>query len=170
MVIASRIRRLHRSVVLVCALLAASALVAAQPSAALKDLQQATAALYTAGDFAAALGLAERALPLVVEQFGAEHEQIGIHYHSLGLLGEASGNLEAAERYFTRSLAIREKGYGADAAATAVALQRLGTLYIKMGRLEAAEPPLRCALKIRREVTGSGDPYTASGIADLASL
>jgi CHAT domain-containing protein/tetratricopeptide (TPR) repeat protein len=170
MTIAGVVRRLSRNVVLLWALHAATALIAAEPSAELKDLQQAAAALYTAGDYAAALNLAERALPLVVEHFGAEHEQTGIHYHSLGLLGEASGNLEAAERYFTRSLQIREKLYGADDAATAVALQKLGTLYVKMGRLDAAEPPLRRALKIRQGLTGAGTPFTASGIADLASL
>src|SRR6516225_2404987 len=116
-------------VALLGALLTAAGARAQAPAPAIKDLQQAAAALYQAGDPAAALRLAERALPLIVAQFGPEHEQTGIQFYSLGLLAEASGNLAAAADYFARSVAIREKVYGPEAAGTAVALQRLGALY-----------------------------------------
>jgi len=94
--------------------------------------------------------LAERALPLVIGQYGPEHEQTGIHYFALGLVSEASGKLSAAEDCFLRSLQIREKVYGPAGAATADALQRLGTLHIKMGRFDAAESALTRALRSAR--------------------
>ena len=162
--------RLWPVAILLAATLCAGLLSAEEPSAELKDLGETTAALYRAGDYAGALRLAERALPLVIRQYGSEHEQTGIHYFTLGLVSEASGNLSAAEGYFLRSLQIREKVYGPDSAATADALQRLGTLYIKTARLDAAEPALSRALKIRQALTGAEHAFTASGHADLGSL
>ena len=162
--------RLRGIAILLAASLCAGVLSAEEPPAELKDLRETTAELYRAGDYAGALRLAERALPLVIRQYGAEHEQTGIHYFSLGLVSEASGKLGAAEGYFLRSLQIREKVYGPDSAATADALQRLGVVYIKLGRFDAAEPALTRALKIRQALTGADHAFTASGHADLGSL
>jgi CHAT domain-containing protein len=162
--------RLRRIAILLAASLCAGVLSAEEPSAELKDLRETTAELYRAGDYAGALRLAERALPLVIRQYGSEHEQTGIHYFTLGLVGEASGKLSEAEGYFLRLLQIREKVYGPDSAATADALQRLGALYIKLGRPDAAEPALIRALQIRQSLTGADHAFTASGHADLGSL
>jgi CHAT domain-containing protein/tetratricopeptide (TPR) repeat protein len=162
--------RLGPIAIALAALLAAAVLRAEEPPAELKDLRETTAALYRAGDYAGALRLAERALPLVIRQYGSEHEQTGIHYYALGLVSEATGKLSAAEGYFQRSLQIREKVYGPDSAATADTLQRLGTLYVKMGKYDAAEPALARALKIRQALTGADHAFTASSQADLGSL
>jgi CHAT domain-containing protein len=159
-----------RAIVLIPALIWASAVRAAGPSLELTNLEQAADELYRAGDYAAAQRLAERATPLVVAQFGGEHEQTAIHYHRLGRVCEAGGNLALAETYFARSLAIREKVYGPDASGTAAALERLGSLYVRMGRLDAAEPPLRRALNIRQALLGATDPSTAGAVSSLAAL
>jgi tetratricopeptide (TPR) repeat protein len=165
---ACRLRRLIGA--LLVAMRVAAPLHADTPSAELKDLQETTAALYKAGNYPAALAVAERAVPLVIGQYGAESEAAAIHYYSLGLIGEAGGTLAAAAEYFARSAAIREKVYGADDAKTGDAMQKLGNVYVKLGRLDAAEEPLRRALKIRQELTGVGTPFTASPISDLAAL
>jgi CHAT domain-containing protein len=164
-------RRLRRLIgALLVAVCVAAPLHAETPSVELKGLQETTAALYKAGNYPAALAVAERAVPLVIGQYGAESEEAAIHYYSLGLIGEAGGTLAAAAEYFARSAAIREKVYGPDDAKTADALQKLGNVYVKLGQLGAAEQPLRRALKIRQELTGVGTPFTASPISDLAAL
>ena len=48
---------------------------AQQPSKELKDLQETSTAFWKAGDFTSALQFAERALPLVIREYGPEHEQ-----------------------------------------------------------------------------------------------
>jgi len=125
---------------------------ALEPSKELADLRQTASALYKSGDFAASLRLYERATPLVVRDFGREHEQTAIHYHSLGLVAEAAGNLAAAETYYRAAIPIREKVYGPDSAATAVGLDRLASVYLKLGRPEAAAPLVARASTIRRDI------------------
>src|SRR5689334_14632310 len=70
---------------------------AQQASKELSDLRETAADLYKSGDFARSLRFYERATPLLLREFGAEHEQMAIHYHSLGLVAEAAGDLAAAE-------------------------------------------------------------------------
>jgi len=166
----SKLRWLRLIVLAFATLLPAGDLRAQQPSRELKDLQETTAALYKAGDFAGALTMAERALPLVIREYGPEHEQTSIHYYTLGLAGEAAGNLGAAERYFAQSVRIREKVYGPDSAGVAVALENLGAVHIKQGRPDAAEPLFRRALKIRTDLIGPDHAFPASGHSNLGDV
>src|SRR5688572_28664240 len=127
---------------------------AQQPSKELKDLQETSTAFWKAGDFASALQFAERALPLVIREYGPEHEQTAYQYHVLGLVVQAAGNLPLAEKSFTDSLRVREKVYGKDHAIVAAALEHLGRVQVKRGRHDAAEPLFRRALKIEQAVLG----------------
>src|SRR5690349_15569239 len=86
---------------------------AQQPTKELEDLRETTRILWQAQDYAAALKSAEKALPLVVREFGAEHEQTALQYFSLGLIAQAAGNLAVAERHFGETVRLREKVYGA---------------------------------------------------------
>ena len=142
---------------------------AQQPSKDLADLRETASGLYKSGDFAAALSFYERATPLVLRDFGTEHEQVAIHYHSLGLVAEAAGNLAAAERYYRAAIPIREKVYGPDSAGTAVALDQLARLYIKMGRPDAADPLVKRASQIRQEVGALLGPNHAFFAGDHAN-
>jgi CHAT domain-containing protein/tetratricopeptide (TPR) repeat protein len=145
---------------------------AAQAQTAAKDLAdlRATASdLYKSGEFAEALRLYERATPLVLRDFGADHEQMAIHYHSLGLVAEAAGDLAAAERYYRAAIPIREKVYGPDSAGTALALDQLAGLYLKMGRPDAADPLVGRAAKIRQDIGALLGPNHAFFAGDHAN-
>jgi CHAT domain-containing protein/tetratricopeptide (TPR) repeat protein len=166
----TKLRWMWLLILALAASLLAGELRAQQPSNELKDLQETTSALYKAGDFAGALAMAERALPFVVREYGPEHEQTSIHYYTLGLAGEAAGNLAAAERYFTQSVRIREKVYGPESAGVAVALENLGAVHIKQGRPDAAEPLFRRALKIRTDLIGPDHAFAASGHSSLGDV
>jgi CHAT domain-containing protein len=151
------------------AFLLASPAGAQQPSKALAELRETAASLYKSGDFVEALRFYERATPLVLAEFGSEHEQTAIHYHSLGLVAEAAGDLAAAERHYRAAIPIREKVYGSDSAATAMALDQLANLYLRLGRPEAAEPLLQRAAKIRQEVGALLGPNHAFFAGDHAN-
>ena len=71
--------RALRSLAITLLLLAFAPVASAQqPSRELQNLQDTTRDLYQAGAFDEALQYAERALPLVIREFGAEHEQTSI--------------------------------------------------------------------------------------------
>lgn len=155
---------------LVAATLLASALQAQQPSNELKELRETSQDLWRVGDYAGALQFAERALPLVIREYGPEHEETGIQYFSLGLITQAMGNLAQAERHFTDTVRIREKVYGADSPSVAMALENLGQVQLKSGRIEAAEVLFRRALKIKQDTLGRKHAFTASGHANLGDI
>jgi CHAT domain-containing protein len=143
---------------------------AQQPSRELQGLQETTRDLYQAGAYAEALQYAERALPLVVAEFGPEHEQTSVQTYSLGLISEMAGNLAAAERYYAQTLRLREKIYGVESPAVAVALENLGTVYVKTRRHDAAEPLFQRALKIRQDLIGPNNAFAASGHSNIGAV
>ena len=129
---------------------------AQQPSKELKELQETSTAFWKAGDFASALQLAEQALPLVIREYGPEHEQTGIQYYSLGLIAQAAGNLPRRRSYFTETVRVREKVYGARARPRGRGARAAGQrCYVKRGRPDAAEPLFRRALKIEQDLLGA---------------
>jgi CHAT domain-containing protein len=143
---------------------------AQQPSKELQELRETSHAFYRAGDYAEALRFAERALPLVIREFGPEQEQTGIHYYSLGLTAEMAGNLAAAQRYYTDTVRVREKVYGVQGPSVAEGLEKLGGVYIKLGRPDAAEPIFRRALKLKQDLIGGEHAYQASGHSNLGDV
>jgi CHAT domain-containing protein/tetratricopeptide (TPR) repeat protein len=143
---------------------------AQQPSRDLQVLQDTVRDRYSAGAYAEALRFAEEALPLVVREYGAEHEQVSVHTHTLGLVSTAAGDLAKAERYYTQSLRIGEKVYGQDSSGVAVALENLGGVLVKTGRHDAAEPMFQRALRIRQAVLGPNNAYAATGHSNLGDV
>ncbi|HEX2338093.1 MAG TPA: tetratricopeptide repeat protein, partial [Hyphomicrobiaceae bacterium] len=164
---AQALRSLAIAVLLVACAQAASA---QQPSRALQNLRDTTQDLYQAGAFAEALQHAERALPLVISEFGPEHEQVSIQTYSLALISERASNLANAERYYTQTLRLREKVYGQDSPAVAMALESLGGIYVRQKRHDAAEPLFQRALKIRQDAIGPNHAFSATGHANLGSV
>ena len=162
---------LQRSVgVVVLALVCSGIALAQQPSKELKELQETSNALWIAGDYASALQFAEKALPLVIREFGPEHEQTSIQYFSLGLIGQSAGNLALAERYLTDSIRIREKVYGKDHPGVAMALEWLGKVVLKSGRPDAAEALFKRALKIETDTLGGRHAFSATSHANLGDV
>jgi CHAT domain-containing protein len=151
-------------------LLTASGARAQQPSKELQDLRETSQAFYRAGDYAQALRFAERALPLVLREYGPDHEQTGLQYYSLGLTAEKAGNLAAAQRYYTETVRVREKVYGVRGPSVAEALEALGAIHIKQGRPDAAEPIFQRALALKQELIGFTHAYQASGHANLGDV
>jgi CHAT domain-containing protein len=143
---------------------------AQQPSRELQNLQETTRDLYQAGAYDEALDYAQRALQLVIREFGAEHEQTSIQTYSLGLISERAGKLAEAERYYAQTLRLHEKLYGPESPSVAVALENLGGVYVKLKRHDAAEPLFQRALKIRQDTIGPNHAFSATGHANLGSV
>lgn len=143
---------------------------AQQPSRDLQVLQDTVRDRYSAGAYAEALRFAEEALPLVVRDYGAEHEQVSVHTHTLGLVSTAAGDFTKAERYYTQSLRISEKVYGQDSSGVAVALENLGGVLVKTGRHDAAEPMFQRALRIRQAMLGPNNAFAATGHSNLGDV
>lgn len=143
---------------------------AQQPSKALEELHENGRAYYQARDYRESRLFYERALPLVIAEYGPQHEQTALAYYSLGLVTEAAGDLPAAERYYRQSVALREIVYGRDSASVAIALENLGQVLVRQRKLDDAEPAFRRALKIRQDAVGSQHAFSASGHANLGHL
>src|SRR5262249_21465928 len=152
------------------AMVSLSSALAQQPSKELEQLRETSHALYRVGDYALALRSAEQALPLVIREFGPEHEQTSVQYYSLGLTAEKAGNLTAAERYYAETLRLREKIYGAEGPGVAEALEMLGGVQTRWGRPTAAEPLFKRALKLKQDLIGFTHAYQASGYSNLGDV
>ena len=151
--------------------LLAGAAQAQEPSKELKELRETSQALWRAGDYASALQFAEKALPLVVREYGAEHEQTGIQYFSLALISQALGNLARGRAQFQPTpCASARRSTAPTASSVAIALEHLGQVQLKRGRAEAAEPLFRRALKIKQDTVGRDHAFSASGHANLGDI
>jgi CHAT domain-containing protein len=137
------------------------------PSKALEGLREQTQVYWRAQDHARAREVAERALRLVLHEFGAEHEQTALQYFSLGLIAQSMGDYLRAERYFADTVRVREKVYGRDSVSVAIALEHQGGALLKSGRPEAAEPLFRRALEMKQSTVGSDHAFNAGAHANL---
>lgn len=142
----------------------------AEPSEALKGLQEISANFYKSGAYGEAMEFAEKALALTVSEFGGEHERTGIQTYSLGIIAEAVGKLADAERHYRESARIRDKVYGVDSAGTAQALEKLGGVMLRQGKVAEAESLFQRVLKIRGDLVGNQHSFTASARADLGAV
>ncbi len=146
------------------------AALAQQPTKALEDLREQTQDHWRARDYDRARAVAERALQLVLREFGPEHEQTALQYFSLGLIAQTVGDHARAERYFADTVRVREKVYGADSVSVAFALEHQGQAALKGGRPEAAEPLFRRALEMKQGTLGSDHAFNAGGHANLGDV
>jgi CHAT domain-containing protein len=154
----------------VVVLVLGGAALAQQPSQALEELRERSQAHWQDQDYAKAREAAERALQLVLREFGREHEQTAVQYFSLGVIAQAMGDYARAERYFADTVRVREKVYGADSVSVAFALEHQGQALLKSGRPEAAERLFRRALEMRQSTVGSDHAFNAGGHASLGAV
>ncbi len=143
---------------------------AQKASPELLSLKDSMYASYAARDFQRALQAGQQALPLIVREYGAEHEDTGIHAHTLGLISLELGDLQTAERYFRDHVRIAEKVYGRDSPFLAPALESLAQVHVRAGRLDQAEPLLRRALDIRQATLGNDHAFAAPAHALLGEV
>jgi non-specific serine/threonine protein kinase/serine/threonine-protein kinase len=90
-------------------------------------------------------------------------ETIGSTYTSLGLLDEASPQVE-------RAVTLREAVLGKDHASTLDTVHELGVLRFYQGKGEEAEALLRRAFEGRSRVLGPNDPLTLTALSDLGAV
>jgi tetratricopeptide (TPR) repeat protein len=91
-------------------------------------------------------------------------------YNTLGALVYAQGDLERAERYFTRSRDAYLRLAGASDPRLATALYNLAGVNVENGRYAAAESLYRQSLAIREQNLGPADPLLAEVWNDLGFL
>jgi CHAT domain-containing protein/tetratricopeptide (TPR) repeat protein len=143
---------------------------AKQPSKELEDLREQSQAHWRGQDYARAREAAERALRLVLREFGPDHEQTALQYFSLGLIAQTMGDYARAEGYFADTVRVREKVYGTDSVSVAIALEQQGQALLKGGRPEAAERLFRRALEMKQSTVGSDHAFNAGGHASLGDV
>lgn len=141
-----------------------------QPSTGYKSMQDLATQLYQAGQYKQALQFSEQALDLAIQQFGTEHEQIGILTYGLGLTAEKAGDDTKAAKYYRQSVRIREKVYGKDGPGVAEALDLYGGALMRLGRVDDAEPVFQRALKLRKDIMGFEHAYQAGSTANLGAV
>jgi tetratricopeptide (TPR) repeat protein len=137
---------------------------AQQPSRELQNLQETTRDLHQAGGYDEALDYAQRALQLVMREFGPEHEQTSIQTYSLGLISERAGQAGGGRALLYADPAPCTRSCTAPRSpSVAVALENLGGVYVKLKRHDAAEPLFQRALKIRQDTIGPNHAFSATG-------
>jgi tetratricopeptide (TPR) repeat protein len=89
---------------------------------------------------------------------------------NLGLILQAKGDLEGAQRYSERALAIDEKVYGPDHPTVAIRAGNLGQILQANGDLEGAQRYLQKAYSNAEKRLGAQSPETRVYAAALADL
>lgn len=106
------------------------------------------------------IALAERALQLARQRFGARAQQTLTSLNTLGLLYRAQGRYGEAKSFYRDALQARREVLGLRHSDTLTSVNNLAVLYQYQGRYGEAEPLYREALEARREVLGPRHPDT----------
>ncbi|AGX86365.1 CHAT domain-containing tetratricopeptide repeat protein [Candidatus Symbiobacter mobilis] len=126
--------------------------------------------LYQAGQYAAALIPAQRALAISEKANGPEHPSTSTSLNNLAGLYESMGQYARAEPLYVRALAISEKANGPEHPSTGTSLNNLAGLYRSMGQYARAEPLYVRALAISEKANGPDHPSTGTILNNLAGL
>jgi tetratricopeptide (TPR) repeat protein len=114
------------------------------------------------GRYGEAIPFAQEVVRLAEEEFGSEHEHVGISLNNLALLYANQGRYAEAEPLYLRSLTIKEKALGPEHPSVATTLSNLAALYANQGRYAEAEPLFQRALVIREKALGPDHPDVAT--------
>ncbi len=126
--------------------------------------------LTAAGDYPAALAVAQRFEAGVKAQFGVNHPNYAVALHNLALVYQEQGKYADAEGLYKRALAIREKTLGVSHPHVAQTLNNLGNMYKELGNYADAESLLKRALAIWEKALGAGHPDVARALNNLANV
>jgi CHAT domain-containing protein/tetratricopeptide (TPR) repeat protein len=136
----------------------------------IKAMNRSVNALYQAGQYAAAIPLAKRAVEAVKSLHGDMHPEYAMALNNLGQLFQAMNRLAEAEPLYRRALAIDEKSFRPDDPKLAHRLYNLAKLLQDMYRFAEAEQLYRSALAIDEKNSGRDDPGVAASLSNLAQL
>lgn len=167
-------RRVMRALRLVCVVLAAAAMLAPRPMAQSNEESDAVnwqmLQLFQAGQYAAALPLAERAVTLAEQKHGAQSAETAGALQRLAAIHLQQGRYSDAQGLYERALAIREAVQGAEHNDVGTALYGLALLYVNQARYGEAEPLYKRALAIKDKALGSDHTEVGSVLYGLAAL
>ena len=166
-------RAMGIAVALCISLLTVAAVIAASPasgqSAAEIDALHAQAAqLFEARKYGEALLVAQQALALGEQQFGADDERLAKLYYGVALLHDRQDHPVEAESFYQRALAILEKVRGGDQASVGKVLDALARLRMQQKRYSEAEPLYQRRLAILETTLGPEHPDVATTLNNLA--
>jgi CHAT domain-containing protein/tetratricopeptide (TPR) repeat protein len=124
---------------------------------------------YRAGDLNG-IALAESALRLARQAFGARDPKTLASLNNLALLFKVQGRYGEAETLYGQVLQARLEVLGPRHPDTLTSVNNLAGLYLAQGRYDAAEPLYRKTLQARLEVLGPRHPDTLGSFNNLAFL
>ena len=104
------------------------------------ELNKKTGTLYQQGQYSEAVKVAEKALKVAEDTFGANHPNVATSLNNLAELYRAQGRYADAEPLYKRALAIQEKALESNHPYVATSLNNLALLYKTQGRYAEAEP------------------------------
>lgn len=126
--------------------------------------------LYSAGKFAEAQPLAERALALREKVLGPSALPVADALMNLGASMAATNKADRARAAYERAAAIYEAGLGPDHAKTTDALNTLGWFHYRKKDYRKAEDAFRRAHEARERVHGAVHALAADSLSGLAAV
>jgi len=122
------------------------------------------------GQYAEAIALIQRALPLAENIHGAQSQTVANVLMRLAEMHRQYGNLGDSEALLHRALSIREKALGPEHAALGDTFNALGLVGLLQGRLTEAETFFKRSLDIRQKAYGSEHAAVGQSMNNLAWL
>lgn len=105
--------------------------------------------LHQQGRYSEAATVAEEALKVAEETFGADHPDVAQSLNNLAALYQDQGKYAQAEPLYKRALAIMEKALGPDHPDVATVLENLSKLYKEIGNKDEAKRLEKRARSVR---------------------
>jgi len=115
---------------------------------------------YRGGDFASAIVHFERALPMVVDALGENHDQVATILNHLGAMLDEQGRYTEAEPHFRRALAIQTRVFGEDHPRTTISIDNLALCIQAQGRNNEALALHLRSLEVRKRALNDRHPDT----------
>jgi serine/threonine-protein kinase len=122
------------------------------------------------GDLDAAERHYREALARQREDYGEEHERVGIDLNRIGIVLHRKGQLNEAEEHFRQALAIFRKRLPEEHPRLALVLVPMGQLLLDRRRPEEARALLQEAWRVRHTAFGDSDARTIEAATALAAV
>jgi tetratricopeptide (TPR) repeat protein len=123
------------------------------------------------GDLNVAIGLEQRAVAMQRELRGNEPSpDLAEALNDLGVLLEANGDNDGAERFYRESLEMKQRLYGDKHPEVAAGLFAIASVLWDKEDLQGAEALFQRSIAMRRELQGESDPQLGEALFNLASV
>jgi tetratricopeptide (TPR) repeat protein len=136
--------------------------------AALK--QRLASILFNAGDFKAAIPIAQEALDVRKRILGPRHPDVATSLADVGTMRHLNKEIDAAEALLRESLEIRREVSSPNDPKLAVALNNMSFILREKGDIKGAEAMLREALAVNRRIYGNDHPEVATRLMNLSAM